>query len=335
MTNTITLEEARNHISTTIEDTEVVPFAFEQIKAHTRQDLEISGKNYGLTDAAQKQFAEAISVPFPFVKRSPSQLVALNYNYLIGETPQRALNAVIRGGKISSFCDVNIPHVDHLDVLEAAVNEVGDDAYLRNFRIDDSGLLSTVITSDELNFFTDETPYFGGVKVKFSDTWAVHPVVEAYLEREWCTNGATSQIDKRKFRVKGYSRDAIIEQFAEFAGIAKGQINPMFQGFVHLRDEMVDNVRNTILRICQEHKLPDKVFNRIMEYWGTDGFKSTFTNPEHLVQQPTMYHVVNLFTYVGTHCSDLAPEHRELLMAIGGTNAINHHDRCGSCGSRV
>lgn len=335
MSNTITLSEAVAIIDREMEGTDIVPFSFKDVTAEGKSSLNISGSRLRLSDGAQKQFSELISVPFPYVKRSPADLVALNYNYQIAETPQRSLNAVLRKGAISSFAETDIPHVGHEEVLIAAAAELGDDAVIKKFMLSESGQMGAVITSPELNFIDNDTPFYGGVKVKFSDTWATHPVVEAYLEREWCTNGSTSQIDNRKFRVRGYSHDAIIEQFAEFARIAKKQIRPMFDGFIHLRDEKVGDVRGTVLRICQEHKIPDKIFNRLMEYWGGEGFKSTFPRPEDLINNPTMYHVINLFTYVGSHCPDMAPEHKEMLISIGGNSALNHHDRCGSCGNRV
>jgi hypothetical protein len=71
------------------------------------------------------------------------------------------------------------------------------------------------------------------------------------------------------------------------------------------------------------------------EYWGGEGFKSTFPNPTALINSPTMYHVINLFTYVGSHCPDMATEHKEQLISIGGNNALQHRERCNSCGGRV
>ncbi|MAG73635.1 hypothetical protein CL620_04925 [archaeon] len=335
MSDIITLEEAASRIEASAGGTEIFPFSFSDIKSRSKDYLEISGQSYGLGKQAQKQFAEFISVPFPYVSRSPNELVALNYNYLIDETPNRTLNAMVKDNDIYAFSEADIPHVNHVDVLNATVEAVGEGSYIKNFSFDGNGLMNAVVTRDDLNYDDHDTPYFGGVKVRFSDSWSVHPLVEGYLERQWCTNGATSQIEKRKFRVKGHSSDAIIEQFAEFAAIAKDQVGPMFEGFIHLRNEAVGNVREVILRICQENKIPTKVFNRIMEYWGTDGFKSTFPRPEDLINKPTMYHVINLFTYVGTHCTDISSDHKELLRAIGGSSALSHHDRCNSCGGLV
>ena len=335
MTDILTLEKAIEVIDEAMEGTETVPFSFAEVKAEGKASLDISGSRFRLGNEAQKKFAELINVPFPYVKRSPTELVTLNYNYQINETPARSLQAIIRNGLISSFAETDIPHVEHAEVLSAVAGAVGDDISIKRFMLNDSGRMGAVITSDEFNFVDHDTPYYGGVKIKFSDTWAIHPVVEAYLEREWCTNGATSQIANRKFRIRGYSRDAIIQQFAEFAGMASKQIRPMFDGFIHLRDEKVGNVRETVLRICQENKLPDKVFRRMMEYWGGDGFKSTFPNPTALINSPTMYHVINLFTYVGSHCPDMATEHKEQLISIGGNNALQHRERCNSCGGRV
>ena len=324
MTDILTLDNAVEIIDQAMEGTEIVPFSFAEVTAESKSSLDISGSRFRLGNEAQKQFSELINVPFPYVKRSPADLVALNYNFQIAETPARSLNAVMRKGAISSFSETDIPHVGHAEVLSSVASALND-----------AGRMGAVITSDEFNFVDHDTPFYGGVKVKFSDTWAIHPVVEAYLEREWCTNGSTSQVANRKFRIRGYSRDAIIQQFAEFAGMASKQIQPMFDGFIHLRDERVGNVRETVLRICQENKLPDKVFRRMMEYWGGDGFKSTFPNPSALINSPTMYHVVNLFTYVGSHCPDMAPEHKEQLISIGGNNALQHRERCDSCGGRV
>ena len=335
MSKLITLDEAKNTIAEKMKDTEIVSFVFNDLSVEGKNVFTINGDRTRLTDGAAKQFSEMISVPFPYIKRSPNELVAMNYNYHINDTPHRSLNAVFRGGTVTSFSELDLPNVEHNDVLDAAANAVGEDASIKHFRINDSGEMGAVITTDEFNFLTEDTPYYGGVKIKFSDTWATHPVVEAYLEREWCTNGSTTQIDNRKFRVRGYSRDAVVEQFAEFAGLAKQQIKPMFDGFIHLRDEKVSDVRGTVLRICQENGIPTKVFNRVMEYWSGEGFRSTFPNPESILNNPTMYHVVNLFTYVGSHCPDMSPEHKELLIAVGGNNALTHHDRCNSCGTRV
>jgi hypothetical protein len=334
-TEIISLDEAKALIGERLGDTEIVPFKFGDLKVHAKDSFLIDSQGYTLSSDAQRQFADVLSVPFPYVNRSPKDLVAINYNYLAEETPDRSLNAVVRGGTISAFSDASLPHVSYNEVLDAAFSDFGSAGSLKNFSLTDSGVMTGIITSDEFCFDTEDTPYFGGVKLRFADTWAIAPMVEAYLEREWCSNGATSKIDDRKFRVKGYSRDAIIEQFSEFAGIARGQVRPMFDGFIHLRNEAVGNVREVVHHICHENKLPEKVFERVMEYWGMDGFKSTFPDPQALISKPTMYHVVNLFTYAGTHCKDLSQVHRDLLLSIGGSSAINHHERCDSCGTLV
>ena len=35
------------------------------------------------------------------------------------------------------------------------------------------------------------------------------------------------------------------------------------------------------------------------------------------------------------HVNETFPFFKELLIAIGGNNALTHHDRCNSCGTRV
>ena len=167
MTDILTLDNAVEIIDKAMEGTEIVPFSFGEVTAKSKSSLDISGSRFNLGDEAQKQFSELINVPFPYVKRSPAELVALNYNFQIDETPARSLNAVMRNGKVSSFSETDIPHVGHAEVLSSVAGAVGDDISIKKFLLNDAGRMGAVITSDEFNFVDHDTPFYGGVKVKF------------------------------------------------------------------------------------------------------------------------------------------------------------------------
>ena len=105
----------------------------------------------------------------------------------------------------------------------------------------------------------------------------------------------------------------------------------MVDGLVAMQKDKVKNAESAIRNLCMEHKLPNKIRELLIRYLTDDRYLATV--PDGRVG--TMYDVVNLFTFVGTHDYSITQEYRELLCEIGGVAMLTHNDTCVECGSTL
>ena len=165
--------------------------------------------------------------------------------------------------------------------------------------------------------------------MKFS---MMHTVIfKTFLNRLVCDNGASVNVESRKFRVDGYSTSGVLDQAREFSSLALIQVQQMVDGLLAMQKDKINNAEAAIRNVCMQHKLPNKLRELLIRYLTDDGYLATV--PDGRVE--TMYDIINLFTYVGTHDFSINDEYRNLLCEIGGGAMFTHKDTCVECGSSL
>jgi len=98
-----------------------------------------------------------------------------------------------------------------------------------------------------------------------------------------------------------------------------------------MQKDKVNNAESAIRNLCMQNKLPNKIRELLIRYLTDDRYLATV--PDGRVG--TMYDVINLFTFVGTHDFSITQEYRDLLCEIGGGAMLAHNDTCVECGSTI
>lgn len=292
--------------------------------------ITILGNNYALTDGAFRQIAEEMAIPVPYARRIPDDLLAHTVNYFLKSGKDNHLSALAEGDKLRSFMKVNTPYVSNTEMFDAVKETVGDDFDLKYAKMSDTRTSFSILPANYRESI-DGSNLFGGIKIVYSDSWSVHPTIDSYIWRELCANGMINELEKKKFRVTGSSHDDVIRQIRNFSRTAIEKIPELFDGFNSLLTEAVADYAKTIRMIVLEYKLPNKVLNRLLFWAVSPDFLATISGE----RIKNMHDIVNLITYVGSHDSELTDDMRRFLLEIGGNLTINHHDRCGACGSSV
>ena len=290
-------------------------------------NISVGGTDYRLSEGSFRQIAEHLSIPVPFARRVPSDLIEYNVNYLLNKNRSNKIGALVENGTIRSFMKADLPYVSYSEMFETVKNAVGDDYDLRYAKIDDTRTSFSILPSSYIES-VDGTNLYGGIKVAFSDAWDIHPTIDSYIWREICSNGMINELEKRKFRVAGSTHDDVLRQINDFSVIAIEKLPELFESFARLVDEPVDDYVKILRKVILEHKLPNKVLTRLTLWATHPSFLETITNDRIM----NMNDVVNLLTYTGSHDTELTPEIRQRLMEIAGNLTLSHHERCESCG---
>ncbi len=302
---------------------------YDDIKFENR-GLQVSGQDLKLTDSAYQQFCEQMRIPALYADRCPEDFRNDTFNFWIEQNKGAALGFLTRDDEIASFIKPDYNYVPTVDMYEAFTDAFNDDFdfEIMNSVIDDE-FVELVAFSEEFDTTVGNSQVRAGLRVRFSDSWAVTPRFDSYLCRIACMNSALVGLSDRKFRVSGHSAGELIAQTREFSHEALLAVPNMVHGFELLLEQKVTNYVNVVTRICAENKIPRKVRQMLLEAAHDSEFRRTLENDN----LGTMYDITNLFTFVASHWQDALTEANILqLFEVAGNLMLTEQQRCGSCG---
>jgi len=294
----------------------------------TDKDEEIA-----LSNSSYNQLCDMLDVPSKYGERMPDPLADYTINYFLSEGARRPYNALVDNNNVvRSFMRPDMPYVRHDDLLTSIVESFeGAEPFIHRWQLS-GGKLNVQLRSPELTY---EDPggsvLFGGVEMSFDDSWKKHPIFKSFLNRLVCDNGASVNVESRKFRVEGYSTAGVLDQAREFSSLAVVQVQQMVEGLLAMQKDKIKNAEAAIRNLCMQHKLPNKIRELLIRYLTDERYLNTV--PDGRVE--TMYDIVNLFTFVGTHDYSINQEYRDLLCEIGGGAMFTHDETCVECGSTI
>jgi hypothetical protein len=321
-----------NMLSSRSDNTQHLSFQLGDVSfsAGKNPSVNIDGKDYGLTDGSFRQIAEQMSIPVPYARRIPDDLLSHTVNYFLKANKKNHLSALVERDHLRSFMSVNTPYVSNAEMFASVLDAVGDDYDLKYTKMSDTRTSFSILPA-QYRESIDGSNLFGGVKIVYSDAWDVHPSIDSYIWRELCANGMINEIENKKFRVTNSSHDDVIRQIRDFSMLAVDKLPELFDSFNRLLTEAVADYAKVLQRVVLEYKLPNKVLTRFLFWAVNPDFLDTISNQTIA----NMHDIVNLITYTGSHDGELSDDLRRRLLEIGGNLTLNHHDRCGSCGSSV
>lgn len=296
----------------------------------TKKYLYVADNEYTLTDEGYKTLLNEVNVPVGYANRMPVTLLEDNVNFWLRQRSDQQFAALTNGDRIRTFMNPGYEYVPTVEVFRAVAEKMGTEWDLRNTEISDTVVKVAFTTGLESGGNVGDVSA-AGLSLVHSDAWVVAPRFDSYMLRLVCTNGMTTPVTGRKFRVSGSDRESILEQVGQFTDIAVDNLASMIQGYERLRDQTVQNVSRLIDRICKENRLPSKVREVLILTQTSQGFLSTMNSST----LDSMHDVVNLLTWVATHNSEINESHRQHLREIAGNISTTGNTRCDSCGSAV
>lgn len=325
------ITELKTYLKKREEKTEHVAFQFKDASFSSADNsIVIDGKDIPVTSGAFRQLSEVLNIPVPYAQRIPDDLLDHTVNYFLSSREDNYYAALVEDDLVRSFMPTTNPYVSGLEFFGAIEEAFGGDYDLKYVKVNDVDMSFSILPHEYKNAI-DGTDLFGGLRVKFSDSWNTFPSLDTYIWREICSNGMIDTLKSRKFRIKNSSSNEVISQVQEFARLSLDALPALFDQYQALLSEPVANYARMISRICSDYRLASKVKDRVLFWADQDAFLDTISDN----QIKNMHDIVNLFTFVGSHDLDLTDDIREMLLSIGGNLTMSHADRCGSCGNNI
>jgi hypothetical protein len=329
------ISELKTYLEKRDANTEHIAFQFKDASfasGDTAQSdvLSIGSESMLMTSGAFRQLAEVLNVPVPYAQRIPDDLLDHTMNYFLSSREDNFYAALVEEDIIRSFMPTTNPYVSGLEFFTAIEEAFDSDYDLKYVKVNDVGMSFSILPHEYKNAI-DGSDLFGGLSVKFSDSWNQFPSLDTYIWRELCSNGMIDTLKSRKFRIKNSSSGEVINQVQEFARLSLDALPALFEQYQALLTEPVTNYVRMIARLCSDYRLANKVKERILFWAEQDVFLETISDRSI----KNMHDIVNLFTFAGSHDLELTDDVREMLLAIGGSLTMSHADRCGSCGNSI
>jgi hypothetical protein len=328
------ITELKQYLNERDKNTNHVAFQFGDVdfvspdKAVNADRLILDGSDMPMTSSAFRQLSEVLNVPVPYAQRIPDDLLSHTMNYFLDSRKDNYYAALVENNIIRSFMPTTNPYVSGLEFFSALEEAFDGDYDLKYVKTNDVEMSFSILPHEYKNAL-DGSNLFGGLKVKYSDSWNAFPTLDTYIWRELCSNGMTDTLKSRKFRIKNSSSNEVLHQVQEFARLSLDALPGLFEQYQALLGESVTDYVRMVSRLCIEHRLANKVKERIL-FWAE---QSVFLETISDQKIKNMHDIVNLFTFVGSHDLELTDEIRDTLLAIGGSITMSHADRCGSCGT--
>lgn len=331
MTNSTIALELKDTLTHRNEVTDHIAFQFGNATFSGHDDtLKIDGRQMPMTSSAFRQLSEVLNVPVSYAQRIPDDLLEHTVNYFLTNRSDNYYAALVEDDVIRSFIPTTTPYVSGIEFFSALEDAFHGDYDLKYVKVKDSEMSFSILPHEYKNAL-DGSNLFGGLNVKFSDSWNIYPSIDTYIWRELCSNGMIETLKSRKFRIKDSSSAEVLSQVQEFARLSLEALPSLFDQYQALLGETVTNYVRMVNKLCSEYRLSSKVRDRLLFWAEQDAFLDTISEREI----KNMHDVVNLFTFVGSHDLELTDDIRELLLSIGGNITMSHSDRCDSCGTSL
>ena len=288
--------------------------------------MTIAGKESPITKEGMFQAAANFGLTAPYIKKVPAHLIEglLNYHYNggMGSTEYNVLSVA---GNVSAFTRPTLATFSNLQLLERAVEGIqarrgSDTPIFADYKFNNS-LTRTdvrlvipgvehVMQGTEMQDVPggEVDAWLYGIHLSNSVIGKTQTSLEAYMFRWWCTNGATTKLD----RVGTWSRRANGQQDDVYAW-AEEQIESILGGLEHRFEEVQalarldirGNMNEVVREIFDTHEMPVSQRQAVTE------ILETTTSPANL------YTVMNAITSTAND-PDIDSSRADRLMRIGG-----------------
>jgi hypothetical protein len=241
----------------------------------------------------------------------------------------------VRGAEVVGFGRSALVTLRGPEVVEAACEGIGDqpsDLEITRLSIQDESLRFELVTHRVEREIRRGDVVSGGVHVNHSLIGGFATKVEPFLYRLVCTNGAIHreclaprEVPRTRRLPASHPRARAqqIEQVCRLTADALTQVNGRLQGLERLTTEPVDFDHFSSNWLRRSRLSPPRLLPLLRQAWAEEGAEGT------------AYGVMNAFTRLATHNTDLSRNVRDVLARLGGLLALGHSRLCPRCWSLI
>lgn len=216
-------------------------------------------------------------------------------------------------------------------IVEVAINKLGEDAQVVNSWCDDELRIDTVVPEDfgqaiggdwEIGDITR-----GGLRFTQNRKANLAPAVTSYLYRLVCTNGMEVPETGLRVEARGGTVESVLAELELAADHAFRQVEEQIAHFYNLRNQQIEgDITQAVIQVARERGLPERTQIALAHRVPSQ------LDEAELGHTPSMFDIVNLITNQANDPrirSRRGP--RRALEVAGGILVQNEADRCSHC----
>jgi hypothetical protein len=129
-----------------------------------------------------------------------------------------------------------------------------------------------------------------------------------------------------KVDARGSTIDEVLAELEAAAERAFSRVENEIAAFYDLRSQPVENPERMLIRLADEHSLPDRTLATLTRMAST----------EDVPDEPNMFDITNMVTNLANdpHIRNRTGA-RRTLEQVGGSVVSAHYERCGHCNARL
>jgi len=269
-----------------------------------------------------------------FLSKVPQELMAYNLNSIFQSTDKQATFGVRGSSTLVSVIDPDKAPLPIIDVAKRALTPFGMDSRVSGFNYDGEALsvdiisptLFTEVEGDGSNGRPQRGDItHGGIRLvtdfASNGQQRKRPRLQTYLHRLVCSNGMAIDEVHGSVSLRGNSVEDVLSEIEEKAQMLMGGLEARLSTYAATTDLSIPgNAESFIRQVGKERGLSSKTIMAVLQL------------APLLPENPTMYDVMNLFTFVANEATTVKT--RNALQELGGllaSSAEDHTHRCDKC----
>ena len=283
------------------------------------------------------RFEHQPGVPASYLKSLPAQLSTRLLRHHLGEgiLGGDTIALYLRGQQVNGIGRADLVRLPGTDVLEAVLDGTGgreEDLEITRLGLGDDSIRFDLVTQRAERAVRPGDVVYAGVSVSHSLTGEFATRVEGYLHRLRCLNGAISREcvgPRHVHRTRRLSanhpkaRHQQQDQIRRLAMDALARLNERLDGLSRLTTERADLEHLGPNWLRRSRLSPDRLMPFLRQAHAEEG------------GEETAYGIMNAFTRVATHSTELSSNTRDVLARMAGLLAFGHSRLCPKCWSLV
>lgn len=286
----------------------------------------VRGKEYRLTKDAALEVTSKVGIPKSYAAKTPGRLVEPHLDYWY-DSPDRHLKLVVSGDRATGVAKGSYVPFSNLNLLDRTLAAVErrygkgevlvDGKYTHS--LERTSLF--VVVPEARRAMRPGDVWSGGVQVTNSLLGEVATVINGYLFRWWCTNGAITQHRSsgtyKRRSAAGETQEDMYDWAARSVDAVLGHLEGEFDRVEAMTTVPIQGEVNAVLtNVFEEYRLPQVQREAIRNEMVESADLTTYG----LMQAVTR----------AANAGGLSARTREQLMTIGG-DLVRTGGRCDSC----
>jgi hypothetical protein len=263
--------------------------------------VKIAGEPHSLRPVAQRAISNRLGIPYPYLRRCPPDVQAMNMNHWIQHEKNEQLLFRFDGDDIRAVFTTKYIPVDNFEVMER-LDSLG---YMPETEVQchlDPGFLSLSIPDGKKAFEIDGDRFKPGISISNSEVGLASLSITAFVLRLVCTNGLVAKSDvSASYR---HVSTKILGEFPQVMDKVSYELGEQRSQFKLSMESPVDDPQATMASFNRQFCLNGREKEAVEWAWPQEA-------------GDTMFNVVNTYTR-GAQMDGLSAESSFRLSRVGG-----------------